>query len=256
VIRIEGLQKRYGDHVAVAGLSLAVEPGQVFGLLGPNGAGKSTTIKCAVGLLAPDAGRIIVGGHDITADPIAAKATLSYLPEGAALYDALTPREVLALRGRLFHVAEATIARRTELLLGALELGAWMDTPVSALSKGMRQKAGIALALVTDPRVLVLDEPLTGLDVNATLLVKELLSGLALRGKTILYSSHVLDVVEKICDRIAIIANGELIAEGTFDELRAQTVGGSPDTTLDEVFRALTASADPQAQARALLDAL
>jgi ABC-2 type transport system ATP-binding protein len=256
LIEIEGLEKRYGNHVAVRGLSLRVLPGQVFGLLGPNGAGKSTTIKCTVGLLEPDAGRILVGGHDIERDPIAAKSSLSYLPEGTALYDALTPREVLALRGRLFHLDEATIERRAALLLGALDLTEWADTPVTALSKGMRQKAGIALALLTDPKVLILDEPLTGLDVNATLLVKELLRGLARRGATVLYSSHILDVVEKICDRIAILAQGALLAEGSLDELRARAGSSGAEPTLDQVFRELTASEDPEAGARSLLDAL
>jgi ABC-2 type transport system ATP-binding protein len=155
----------------------------------------------------------------------------------------------------LFGLAEDLIARRGEHLIRALDLGEWLDTPTAQFSKGMRQKTGIALALLTDPQVLILDEPLTGLDVNAALLVKELLRGLARQGRTVLYSSHILDVVERVCDRIAILAHGKLLAEGSLDDLRRQA-GSGGDETLDRVFQTLTAGVDPVARAAALLEGM
>ena len=253
MITVSGLRKTYDDVVAVHGLDFTVAAGRIFGLLGPNGAGKSTTIRCIVGLMRPDAGRIEVAGHDVQADPAGARRATSYLAEVTRVHDALTPVEYLQLKGRLFDLSEATIAARTGRLLDGFGLLERSNQPMAGFSKGMVQKAALAAALLVEPKVLVLDEPLTGLDVDATLVVKEVLRGFADQGGTVLYSSHLLDVVETLADLVAVIDKGQLLACGTLAELRAQAGGGG--ARLDQVFRTLTHAADPAVRARAILDA-
>src|SRR5690606_12627455 len=243
--------KCYGEIRAVDDLSLVVEPAQVFALLGPNGAGKSTTIKCLVGLLTPDSGRIELDGVDVLAEPAKARRRVSYVPEVAWVYDALTPWEYLHLRGRLFDLPDDKIAANAERLLKGFGLFERRDQPMVAFSKGMTQKTLLASALLTEPRVLVLDEPLSGLDVETTMLVKELMREFARRGGTVLYSSHVLDVVERIADRVAVIDKGRLRAVGTLAELREGAGGG--EQRLEELFAQLTGAGDPVARARELL---
>lgn len=252
MIRIEHLGKRYGAIRAIDDLSLSVAPGEVFALLGPNGAGKSTTIKCLVGLLTPDQGRIELDGIDVVANAAAARARVSYVPEVAYVYDALTPWEYLHLRGRLFGVDDTAIGTRAERLLGGLGLWERRHQPMVAFSKGMVQKTVLASALLTQPRVLVLDEPLSGLDVETTMLVKEVIREFANRGGALLYSSHLLDVVERVADRVAVIDKGTLRALGTVAELRREA-GASGEHSLEQLFAQLTNAGDPVARAKALL---
>lgn len=252
MLRLTGLRKAYGSHVALHDLDLHLPQGEILALLGPNGAGKSTTVKCIVGLLRPDAGSVEVDGIDAWREPIAARARIGYLPEVARLHDALTPWEFLLLKGRLFDLDDPTIRARGERLLagfGLLERG---DEPMAGFSKGMLQKVSIAGTLLTEPKLLVFDEPLSGLDVTTTLVVKELMREFAARGGAVLHCSHLLDVVETTAHRIAVLDHGRLLALGTAAELRQQT-GAAADTHLDAVFRALVRASDPTAVARAIL---
>jgi len=251
MLEIRDLRKTYGKLVAVQGLTLTAHPGEVLALLGPNGAGKSTTVHCTVGLIAPDSGSIHIDGVDALAHPQQARRVLGYVPEVARLHEALTPREYLQLKGRLFDMDEAAIAAGTERILGGFGLGERLDQPMAAFSKGMTQKVCLGAGLLTEPRVLVLDEPLSGLDVETTMVVKELLREFAADGRTVLYCSHMLDVVETVADRIAVLDHGELRAEGTLAELRERA--GSGHSRLEELFRTLTAAADPAERARAIL---
>jgi ABC-2 type transport system ATP-binding protein len=252
MIRIRGLRKTFGDVVAVDGLDLDVAAGEILALLGPNGAGKSTTIQCLVGLLEPDAGELAIDGHDVQRDSRAARRTVAYLPEIASVYAALTPFEYLQLKGRLFDLPEDEIALRAERILAGFELGGRLHEPMSGFSKGMTQKVSIAAALLTGPRVLVLDEPLTGLDVETTLIVKEIVRGFADRGGAVLYSSHMLDVVQTLADRVAVLDRGKRLAVGTLAELRAGA-GAEDDARLDALFRSLTRGGDPAERARQIL---
>jgi ABC-2 type transport system ATP-binding protein len=252
MIRLEHLRKSYGAVRAIDDLSLTVAPGQVFALLGPNGAGKSTTIKCLIGLLTPDSGRIELDGIDVLAEPEQARRRVSYVPEVAYVYDALTPWEYLHLRGRLFLLDDDKLARNAARLLRGLGLFERRDQPMVAFSKGMTQKTVLAAALLTEPRVLVLDEPLSGLDVETTMLVKEVMREFAHRGGTLLYSSHQLDVVERVADRVAVIDKGQLRALGTLTELRQQA-GAESEQRLEQLFAQLTGAGDPVARAKELL---
>lgn len=251
MIEIRGLRKAYGDVVAVAGLDLTVAAGEITALLGPNGAGKTTTIGCIVGLLRPDAGSVVIDGIDALADPVASKRKIAYVPEVAALYQALTAEEFLFLKGRLFGLDEARIGASIDRLLAGFGLAERRREPMVAFSKGMTQKVALASALLTEPRALILDEPMSGLDVETTLVLKELLREFARAGGAVLYCSHQLDVVETLAHRVAVLDRGVLQAVGTMDELRA-AAGGSHQR-LEELFRVLTAASDPVARARAIL---
>jgi ABC-2 type transport system ATP-binding protein len=255
MLRVRGLRKTYGDFVAVDDLDLEAHKGEILALLGPNGAGKSSTIQCLVGLLSPDGGTIEIGGHDALGTPAAARALTGYVPETARIYDALTPTEYLQLKGRLFGMDEDAIALGIDRLLEGFGLGARRHQPVAGFSKGMQQKVAISAALLPSPELLVLDEPLSGLDVETTGVVKEIVREFASRGGTVLYSSHVLDVVETLADRVAVLDRGQLRAVGTMDELRAQASGGpaAEGTRLEDLFRTLTAAEDPRRRARAIL---
>jgi ABC-2 type transport system ATP-binding protein len=252
MLRLSGLRKAYGDFVALHGLDLQVAPGEILALLGPNGAGKSTTVKCTVGLVRPDAGSVTVDGIDAWAEPHAARHRVGYLPEVARLHEVLSPWEYLLLKGRLFDLDDRRIRATGERLLagfGLLERG---DEPMVGFSKGMLQKVSIAAALLTEPKLLVFDEPLSGLDVTTTLVVKELMREFARRGGAVLHCSHLLDVVESIAHRIAVLDQGRLLACGTAAELRTQA-GASTSTHLDSVFRTLVRASDPEATARTIL---
>jgi ABC-2 type transport system ATP-binding protein len=240
MISTTNLSKSYGDKRALDRLTLRVEPGEILGFLGPNGAGKSTTVKILTGLLTPDSGTASVAGFDVREQPLEAKRRFGYVPEQPVLYDSLTADEYLDLVGSLYHLdANASRARRGELreLFG---LGDARDQRVQEYSKGMRQKVVIAAALLHRPEVLILDEPLDGLDANTALVMKELLRKLAAQGKTIMFSSHILEVVERICTRIVIINNGRFLAQGTSSEICAQAGA----KTLDEAFAKLTGVRD------------
>lgn len=252
MLRLQGLRKTYGDLVALHGLDLTIAKGEILALLGPNGAGKSTAVKCIVGLLRPDAGTVHVAGIDALAQAAGARRCTGYLPEVARLHDVLTPWEYLLLKGRLFDLDDAAIHARADRLLAGFGLLDRRDEPMAGFSKGMVQKVAIAAALITEPQLLVFDEPLSGLDVTTTLVVKQLMHEFAARGGAVLHCSHLLDVVETTAHRIAVLDKGQLLACGTAAALRAQ-VGAAAGVRLDAVFRSLVQASDPVAQARAIL---
>lgn len=232
---VTGLQKHFGGVAAVNGLDLRVEAGSLYALLGPNGAGKTTTLRMVVGLETPDAGAIEVCGIDALGEPLAAKARVAWLPDDPLLYDKLTPIEYLAFVAGLWGVPPAVARERAGELLGLLGLEAKRDARCEGLSRGMRQKVALAGALIHEPDLLILDEPLTGLDAAAARVVKDMLRARARAGCTVILTTHILEVAERLADRIGIIRGGRLVAEGTPAEL----AGG--DDTLEDVFLALAA---------------
>ncbi|MEQ1634870.1 MAG: ABC transporter ATP-binding protein [Planctomycetota bacterium] len=252
MLQLRSLRKSYGSFTALHGLDLDVQPGEILALLGPNGAGKSTTVRCIVGLQQPDSGTVRVAGIDALADAPRARAVTGYVPELPRLHDALTPREFLLLKGRLFSMQDDAITARAERMLDGFGIGARIDEPMAAFSKGMQQKVSLTAALLTDPKVLVLDEPLSGLDVETTFTVKEVMRTFAERGGAVLYCSHILDVVQTVAHRIAVLAQGRMLACGTVVELRA-TAGSGKDADLGSVYRQLTHANDPIAAANAIL---
>jgi ABC-2 type transport system ATP-binding protein len=228
------------DHTEVLHeISFSLRKAEIIGLLGPNGAGKSTTIKIIAGILSPRAGSVTVGGLPLPERAVDVKQHIGYVPEAAVLFESLTGQEFLELSGRLHDVEEDLLQSRIRSILETFELSSDRSSRLDTYSKGMRQKILIGAALLHNPELILLDEPLSGLDVNAAIMIKDLLAALASEGRTILYSSHVLDVVEKICNRALIIQKGRLIAQGTPDELKA----ASGQATLEDVFRSLTGSA-------------
>ena len=236
MIRVADLYHAYGETPAVQGLSFQAGAGEVLGLLGPNGAGKSTTVKILTGLLPLQRGQVEVAGFDIATHPIEVKRRVGYVPETGALYDALTPDEYFRFISLLYRLEPAAVQPRIEELLGMFELEAVRNARMVTFSKGMRQKVLIASALLHAPDVIIFDEPLNGLDANAMLVFKQLLRGLAAQGRTILFCSHLLDIVERLCPRIVIIDKGRAIAEGT-PEVIAQQTGRA---TLEQAFAVLT----------------
>jgi len=240
VIRLERLRKTYGALVAVDDLSLEVEAGCVFGFLGRNGAGKTTTIRMMMGLLEPTSGTAVLGGHDIRSVPEAAKAVTGYLPDHPFLYDKLTALEFLRFVAGLYGVRGAEAGERAGLLLEQFGLGRTAGELTETLSHGMRQRLALAAALVHRPRVLVLDEPMVGLDPEGALELRRLVRRLVADGVTIFLSTHSLAVAEELCGRIGIIDDGRLVVVGTLDELRARAEAddgrASSSASLEEVF--------------------
>lgn len=251
-IEARSLSRDFGDLHALDGVSFRVEKGEVFGYLGPNGAGKSTTVKVLLGLLAPTSGEVEVDGVDVARDPVSARERIGYVPEVQSLYESLSAEEHLRFVARMRLLDEATTERRSEALLSAFDLEGRAQEPIRSYSKGMRQKVAIALALVHRPTVLILDEPLAGLDVTTAMTLRGVIRGCASRGTSVLYCSHVLDVVEKVCDRAMILNHGKVVAAGTLEELRQETEG----TSLDEIFRSVATEVDPDQRADALLEAI
>jgi ABC-2 type transport system ATP-binding protein len=240
MIATERLSHRYENKVALVNLDLRVEPGEIFGFLGPNGAGKSTTVKILTGLIRPQSGRAIVAGFDVETHPLEVKRRVGYVPEAPALYDSLTAAEYLELIGCLYHLDPAVVRTRRGELLELFGLDVDQHQRIKEFSKGMRQKVVIASALLHRPEVLILDEPFDGLDANTALVMKELLRQFAAQGKTILFSSHILEVVERICTCIMVINLGRQVISGTPAEICAQTGTSS----LDQAFNALTGTRD------------
>ncbi|MEM1448308.1 MAG: ABC transporter ATP-binding protein [Planctomycetota bacterium] len=244
------MTRRFDDLVAVDSLTLDVRPGEVLGLVGPNGAGKTTTVRMLCGLLDPTEGRVEIDGHPLESDPLGARKALGYVPDGAPMYPNLSPRQHLMLVGRLHGLTDEAAGEEAVRLMQHLDLSDRIDDPVGSFSRGMRQKTALACALLPRPKLLVLDEPLSGLDAPSAAMLKAVLRGWADRGGAVLYTSHLLDVVERVCDRVAVLAKSRLVRVGALDDLRSE---GRGDETLEQIFRALTETEDPDARAAALL---
>ncbi len=238
MIRLERLTKTYGKFVAVNAIDLHVPRGELFGFLGPNGAGKTTTLRMIAGILRPTEGRIWLGGDDLIADPMSAKRRLGFIPDRPFVYEKLTGAEFLRFVAGLFGQDGVAVERRIDELLGLFELSVWKDELVEAYSHGMRQKLIISSALIHRPECIVVDEPMVGLDPKGARLLKDIFRAFVERGGTVLMSTHTLEVAQAMCDRIAIIQEGNIVARGTIDELRLQTAAG--DASLEELFLKLT----------------
>jgi ABC-2 type transport system ATP-binding protein len=234
-LEVLGITHRYGPLLAVDRLEFTVRSGEILGFLGPNGAGKTTTLRIAAGLLTPTAGEVRIAGASLTREPMAARARFGFVPDKPALYERLTALEFLEFVAALYHVPSGAGEARARALLDRLELDAESDLTADAYSLGMRQKLSIAAALLHDPPLLMLDEPLGGLDPRATRALKDLLRERAARGCGVLVSTHLLDVAERLCDRVLILDHGRKRTEGTLAELRAGT-----SASLEDVFLALT----------------
>jgi ABC-2 type transport system ATP-binding protein len=239
MIELNRVSKSYnkGRVKAVDELTLTVRPGEIFGFLGPNGAGKTTTLKLIVGLLRPDAGTILVDGIDTQKDPLAAKAVTTYVPDTPAIYERLTGLEYLNFIGDVYGVPKADRLRRIEKWLDIFELADSVSSPIQSYSHGMKQKIVLIAALLPAPRVMVLDEPMVGLDARSAHAMKEMMRTHCAGGGTLFFSTHIMEVAEKLCDRLAIIHKGRLIAQGTLEELRARD---QEDESLEKIFLELT----------------
>jgi ABC-2 type transport system ATP-binding protein len=250
MIRLTDLTKRYGSFTAVNGITLDVPRGELFGFLGPNGAGKTTTLRMIAGILRPTSGSVEVGGIDVVANPMAAKSKLGYIPDRPFIYEKLTGAEFLRFVAGLYDQQGPDIERRASELLALFDLEEWRDEMVESYSHGMRQKLIISSAFVHRPEVIVVDEPMVGLDPKAARILKDLFREYTRRGHTIMMSTHTLEVAETMCDRIAIIQGGVIRAAGTMADLRASAESGTMG--LEEIFLKLTG----ENAARELIDVL
>jgi len=252
MLELKHLSKRFRGIPAIEDVSFTVAPGEIVGFLGPNGAGKSTTVKIITGMLRPNDGRVLFEGREIRNDMAAFRAALGYVPEEAHLYSYLSGLEYLQLVGRLRGMGEALIEEKATGLLRLLHLESWQYSPISSYSKGMRQRVLVAAALMHDPRLLIFDEPLSGLDVVSARLFKDLLEMLAAQGKAILYISHVLEVVEQICSRVIVIAKGRILADAPPADLtRLMSL-----PNLESVFAQLVQQQDTRAVARQIVEVM
>ncbi|MDI9421720.1 MAG: ABC transporter ATP-binding protein [Bacillota bacterium] len=240
MIRLQGVSKRYkgAANFAVENLDLHVRPGEIFGFLGPNGAGKTTTIKMIVGLLAADKGRVLVNGHDIASDPIAAKRSMGFVPDKPDLYPRLTGLEYLNLIGDVYGVDGPTRTKRLQHYLEMFQLTEAAGDLIQSFSRGMQQKLALTSALLHEPSLFILDEPMVGLDPKSSHQFKEIMRQHTRQGNTVFFSTHVLEVAEQLCHRVGIINQGRLIASGTMDELR--TSPGHAGSSLEKLFLELT----------------
>ena len=237
MIEISSLSKRFGDFTDVRHLDLVVPAGELFGFLGPNGAGKTTTMRMIAGILQPTAGRIRIAGHDLLADPVRAKRALGFIPDRPFIYEKLTGIEFLRFSAGLYGEAGPDVDRRGHELLALFDLEPWRDELVESYSHGMRQKLIIASAFVHRPAVIVVDEPMVGLDPKSSKILKDLFREYTRRGHTVMMSTHTLEIAEGMCDRIGIMQRGELVACGTMHELRQST---GHDDALEDIFLRLT----------------
>ncbi|HEY4431330.1 MAG TPA: ABC transporter ATP-binding protein [Paenibacillus sp.] len=236
VIAISGLWMNYSDRMVLKGIDLKVYRGQIIGYIGPNGAGKSTTVKIMLGLVEGYNGKVEIFGRDIADGDVSYKKRIGYVPEVAELYDSLTAREYLTFIGELYGIKRSDADYKAEKLMALLGLEKAYDSRIATFSKGMKQKVLLISSMLHDPDILFLDEPLSGLDANSVMVVKEIFASLAARGKTIFYSSHIMDVVEKISSRIVLIDGGDIVADGSFAELKEKGREGS----LEDIFNQLT----------------
>jgi ABC-2 type transport system ATP-binding protein len=248
-ISIEELVVAYGDKQVLSGLSFAVAPGEIVAYLGPNGSGKSTTMKVLTGQLAPVSGDAFVAGVSAREQPLEVRRRVGYVPETAALYDVLSAMEYLELVGRLRGLEEALIDQRALGLLSAMDLEAVAYRPLSTYSRGMRQRVVFSSAFLHDPEVVLLDEPLYGLDAQTVMLVKEVIRQLAARGKAVIYCSHLLEIAQQLATRVVILHEGRLVADGAPSLLRQEHA----DATLESIFRELTRDLEVESRAERFL---
>ena len=239
MIQTINLSRDFGSLAAVQDLNLEVKAGELFGFLGPNGAGKTTTIRMFVGLLRPTSGTAIIDGHDVVQDSMAAKRAVGYLAQTPLLYEKLTGLEFMRFIGGLHGLSDEVTDSRTDQLMSMLDLSEKADQTIESYSGGMRHKIGLCSALLHEPKVLILDEPLAGLDPYSARRVKDMLRDYCHNGSTVFMSTHVLEIAERVCDRVGILNRGQLIAVGTIDALRHRAQSAS-DTTLEDLFLQLT----------------
>lgn len=238
MIILQNVSKKFGELVAVDNLNLTILPGEFFGFLGPNGAGKTTTIKMIAGLYTPTSGKISIDKYDIQKNPIEAKHLIGYIPDEPFLYDKLTGLEYLYFSGGLYRIEKRILKKRIDELIERLELGEWINKLTEEYSRGMRQRIAIASALLHNPKVIVIDEPIVGLDPLSTKIVKDILKERANAGTTIFMSTHLLSIAEELCDRIAIIKNGKIIFEIKAKDF--QTIKENYNGKLEQLFLELT----------------
>jgi ABC-2 type transport system ATP-binding protein len=243
-VSTNGLTRRFGSFTAVDAIDIAVPAGSFYGFLGPNGAGKSTTIKCLTGLLRPTSGTMSILGLDPVAQPIEVKRRVGVLPEDLALFERLSAAETLDFVGQVHGLSQDVVRERTRALLELVDLAAASDTLVADYSHGMRKKLSLAAALLPGPRLLFLDEPFEGIDALASRQIKDLLQSFVARGGTIFLTSHILEIVERLCDHIGVIAKGRLVAQGPVAELRRNAGGGG---SLEEIFIGLVGGPETRA---------
>lgn len=235
VLKIENLTKSFGGKPVLVGVDFEVYRGQIIGYIGPNGAGKSTTVKIMLGLIDKYNGKIEILGQDIGNGDVSYKKKIGYVPENGEVYDDLTGFEYLDFIGQMYGMSKELIESKAKRLMNKFEMTGALHSRISSYSKGMKQKLLIISSILHDPELLFFDEPLSGLDANSVMIVKEMMAQLAAEGKTIFYSSHIMDVVEKISNRIILLAEGKVIADGSFDELKEKNEG-----TLEQIFNQLT----------------
>lgn len=252
MIRISNLSKSFDTLKAVDDISFQINEGEIFGLLGPNGAGKTTTVKMMVGMLRPESGEIEINGLDAVKDSLKVKAGLGYVPESSALYENLTGREHLEMVCNLHHMAPERIDSQVERLLDAIELKDSADKRIAGYSKGMKQRLLLAGAIIHNPRVLILDEPMSGLDANVQSVIRQLIKEFVRDKRIVIFCSHILEVVERLCDRLLIIHQGKKLVEGTTQEITSRIGADS----LSAAFNQLTGATDIDSQARGILDAI
>ena len=238
LIETSGLSKQFGSVQALAGLDLRIMPGEIYGLLGPNGAGKTTAIKIIIGLVEPTSGWVKVAGFDPVNNPIEVKSRIGYVAENPILYESLSPRDFLEFVASIRKIDQGAVNQMVTKLADAFDMAQYFDSPIATLSMGMKQKVALIASLIHQPPILLLDEPLNGLDAKSSRIIKDLVSLHAQKGGAVLFSTHIMEVAEHICTRIGIIYQGKVIAEGTLDQLKSKT--GSRSETLEEVFLKLT----------------
>ncbi|NJE60499.1 ABC transporter ATP-binding protein [Thermococcus sp. 21S7] len=253
MIEVENLTKSFGSTRAVKGITFTVENGEIYGLLGPNGSGKSTTMKILAGILKPTSGRVVVDGVDVAEDSLGVKRIVGYVPETPVLYESLTPVEFFNFVGSVRGIPKEELQERVETLVRAFGIGSYLGEMIGSLSFGTRQKVSLIAAMLHDPKVLILDEAMNGLDPKSARILRELLLQFREEGRSIVFSTHVLALAETICDRVGVIYNGEIIAEGTVEQLKEF----AHEESLEDVFLKLTESQDEVAGiVRALKDTL
>lgn len=251
IVSIRNLTKSYGEKEVLKGINLEITPGQIIGYIGPNGAGKSTTVKILCGLISEFSGEIEIFGKDLRKQTLEIKKQVGYIPENAVLYESLTPMEFMEFIGEMRSLNPEQTHKKAEALMSIFEMKPNINQRISTFSKGMRQKVLICSSLLHNPDLIFMDEPLSGLDANSVIMVKEMLTHLAHDGKTIFYSSHLMDIVEKISDRIILIDQGTVIADGSFNDLNKLT----NDANLEKMFTRLTGNTNHEEKAEAFINA-